>query len=103
MEHVQVLQRPKFIVKCDRNMCPLGHPVASEFLISLLRRSCGGLSTRVERFAATDFVIMDAVGFGAATPEEPVEVGPDRVLRLSVVLEFDVLTIYIAGVTFVFP
>ena len=41
----------------------------------------GFLSTRVGRFVATDFVIVEAVGFGAATPEEPAEVGLDSELR----------------------
>ena len=33
-------------------------------------------------------MIVEAAGFGTTTPEEPAEVGPDSVLRLSVELEF---------------
>ena len=47
--------------------------------------------TGIGRLAAIDFVIVEAAGFGAATPEEPAEVGPGSVLRLSIELELTVL------------
>lgn len=46
----------KFFIKCDRIICPFEHPASSEFLISLLER--------FERFSATDFVVVEAAGFG---------------------------------------
>ena len=58
----------------------------SEFKISFLGDR-GFFLTRVGRFAASDFVVVDAAGLGAATPEESAEVGLDNMLRLSAELE----------------
>ena len=38
MPKVHVLQRPEYIMMCERIICPLGHPVASECLHFLLER-----------------------------------------------------------------
>ena len=47
----------------------------------------GFLSTRDVKFAATDFVIVEPVGFGSVTLEEPAEVVLDSGLRMTVKLE----------------
>ena len=48
MEQSPCSQTHKFIVKCDRIICPLGHPVSSEFLISLNVRSWISLDSKRE-------------------------------------------------------
>lgn len=47
---------PKFIMKCHRVICPLGHQVASVILISLLGRSCFSPG-QSDILAAPDFVL----------------------------------------------
>ena len=82
---VHFLQRPEFIGKCA-----LGTRSLLSFLFPFLGDR-GFLSTRVEIFAATDFVLVEAAGFWAATPEESAEVCFDSELRLSI-LEPDFFT-----------
>ena len=69
---VHVLQRPAFIMKRDWIICNFGHIIASGFLISFWGDHVF-LSTQFERFAATDFMVVDAAGFLAATPGELAE------------------------------
>ena len=40
--------------------------------------------SRLEIFSATDFVLVEAAGFGASTPEKLADVGFDCELRLPI-------------------
>ena len=92
MERFRVLERSESIMKSDRIICPLGHPVASEFFIPF-QGDRVVISIRVEIFAATDFVLVEAAGFWAATLEEPAEVGFDSELQLSI-LEIELTDLF---------
>ena len=79
---VHVLQRPELLWSAPGSFAFLGTQSLLTFGFPFLEGR-GILSSWVEIFSATDFVLMEAAGFWAATPEEPAEVGFDSELQLS--------------------